>query len=244
MSKLLIYGLVDPRTGELRYVGKSTSGLKRPRNHCSPSHLKYKTHCAAWIRSLIAIGIRPDIVILDESPFAGNDTLEQAEIFWIAYWRAVGADLTNHTAGGEGLRGRRHSEETKYKIGSGWRGKKRPEMYVPVIDHLGRVHESIKAAGQYWDIDPRYIDRVLKGKIRQAYGCAFRYFDGIDYSAAVIRPKIPSSQSKPVKNLDTGEVFPNIRAASKSIGAHPSMISNALAGRQKTVKGMRWAVEG
>ena len=35
-SKFLIYGLVDPRDGQLRYVGKSTSGLRRPRSHWYP----------------------------------------------------------------------------------------------------------------------------------------------------------------------------------------------------------------
>lgn len=33
MSRFLIYGLVDPRTNEVRYVGRSSSGLVRPKHH-------------------------------------------------------------------------------------------------------------------------------------------------------------------------------------------------------------------
>lgn len=36
-SKFLIYGLTDPITDELRYIGRSSSGLNRPRQHLAPS---------------------------------------------------------------------------------------------------------------------------------------------------------------------------------------------------------------
>jgi len=38
MGEILIYGLRDPRTDEYRYIGKSTSGLNRPKSHFTYSH--------------------------------------------------------------------------------------------------------------------------------------------------------------------------------------------------------------
>ena len=34
LSRFIIYALTDPRTGEIRYVGKSTRGLKRTPEQC------------------------------------------------------------------------------------------------------------------------------------------------------------------------------------------------------------------
>jgi hypothetical protein len=36
----IIYGLVDPETEELRYIGKSSTGMSRPKKHFYPSTLK------------------------------------------------------------------------------------------------------------------------------------------------------------------------------------------------------------
>lgn len=78
MNKYIIYGLVDPRSGELRYVGKSCSGLKRPKAHLAPSNLKKATHKNNWIRQLLAAGARPDILVIEETDEAG---LVEAEVF-------------------------------------------------------------------------------------------------------------------------------------------------------------------
>jgi hypothetical protein len=59
-GKFLIYAMADPRTEELRYVGKSCSGLRRQRQHLCPSTLqsKPKTYCSAWIKSIFLQGHR------------------------------------------------------------------------------------------------------------------------------------------------------------------------------------------
>jgi hypothetical protein len=100
-----IYGLVDPITKHLRYVGLSTTGLKRPRSHISPSRLrKDKTHKANWIRQLVKVGLQYEIVIIQS--FLEADLLGEAEVFWISYFRNMGYPLTNVAPGGKGLIGK------------------------------------------------------------------------------------------------------------------------------------------
>ena len=115
-SRFIIYGLFDPRTDELRYVGKSTSGLKRPRNHTKTSDLKRhgRTHKTAWVKSLLSVGLKPVVKVLWECSTA--EVLYDEEQRQIAHYRRLGFRLTNATDGGPGRVGYRLSEETKDKI--------------------------------------------------------------------------------------------------------------------------------
>jgi hypothetical protein len=112
-GKFIIYGLIDPITGHLRYVGKSCSGLKRPQQHTAPSRTDGRTYKECWIRGLRTQGLRPAIVVLQETD---REILSGAEVFWIAYFRAMGCPLTNLTDGGDGCSGWRASAETKHRM--------------------------------------------------------------------------------------------------------------------------------
>jgi len=114
MSRFLIYGLVDPRTRLIRYVGLSSSWLTRPRNHKARRGLQGRTHKENWIAELLRSGLDYEIVVLDT--VAAKDALPAAERFWIAYGRACGWPLTNATDGGEGPLGVTRSLETRAKM--------------------------------------------------------------------------------------------------------------------------------
>jgi hypothetical protein len=104
-GKFIIYGLADPRTGEIRYVGKSCSGLIRPRAHRKPCMLRRDTnrHKVNWIEQLQAAGISYSITVLEEAGAALDlDALEQK---WIAFGRSSGWPLTNLSDGGGGTTG-------------------------------------------------------------------------------------------------------------------------------------------
>lgn len=119
MSKRFVYGLIDPVTREMRYVGATTVGMKRPRGHLRPSiydgpgrHRELHLYC--WIRSVVASGGLPEIVVIeyaadDESPF-------NLEMGWVSYFRGIGCRLTNETDGGKGRIGYKASEEAKRKL--------------------------------------------------------------------------------------------------------------------------------
>src|SRR6266576_2416400 len=94
-----IYGLCDPETGEIRYVGKSKNVEKRIREHLRPCALLANTHKIFWIKSLLARRLIPIFKILLVVPASIADA---EEIKLIATMRASGARLTNTADGGEG----------------------------------------------------------------------------------------------------------------------------------------------
>lgn len=64
--KYLVYGLVNPRDGNIFYIGKSCSGLAKAKRHSQEWSLNDKNHMKnAFIRDLLAMGLEPEIVILD-----------------------------------------------------------------------------------------------------------------------------------------------------------------------------------
>src|SRR5271166_3360522 len=97
--KNLIYGLIDPRDGQLRYIGLSSSGMSRPKDHGKESRLKRnKTRTGNWIKSLQSQGLTYEIEVLEEYPNdISHKDLEEAEIWNIAYYKSLGCELYNHT---------------------------------------------------------------------------------------------------------------------------------------------------
>lgn len=105
-----IYALVDPRTGFIRYVGKTSCPLnRRLAGHINDSlRRRFQVPRFRWIGRLLNAGLRPEIVELEQC-----EDWQDAEQFWISYLRFVGCDLLNATAGGDGTHGHRHKPETK-----------------------------------------------------------------------------------------------------------------------------------
>lgn len=133
--KYIIYGLIDPRNGELRYVGKSSQGLTRPQSHACPSNLTERTHKGHWVKSLADLGLKPDILVLEVKPDANS--LNEAECFHIAYFRQLGCNLTNATTGGEGAPGNRASETARAKMSASKLGRpKSPEHKAAIAKAL------------------------------------------------------------------------------------------------------------
>lgn len=127
-----IYLLTDPRTSEVRYVGKSIHPERRLVEHLACKRNNYVT---AWVKSLCADGAKPNLLVIEE--VAEGDSWEDAERFWIAFFRLAGADLTNLTDGGEGGQ-RNPPPHVRYRIGAANRGKKLPEELCRRLSEMRR----------------------------------------------------------------------------------------------------------
>lgn len=125
-----IYGLLDPRNGQLRYIGKSNNPTARRYEHVCASQIAAPTHRNYWIKSLLTDGVKPEMLILEE---VSTNDWKKAERWWISYWKFVGSNLVNGTSGGEGLHN--PSVEVRKKIGDSCRGKKR--QFTP--EHIAKI---------------------------------------------------------------------------------------------------------
>ncbi len=98
--KIFIYKLIDPRTNEIRYIGKTKNKLKkRLYEHCTERNLKTNTHKNNWIKQLLNLNLRPKIELLEE---VNQDNWIEREMYWIEYFKNNDYNLTNTSDGGEG----------------------------------------------------------------------------------------------------------------------------------------------
>jgi hypothetical protein len=111
---VFIYGLIDTRTGQLRYVGKSVNPRRRLEKHLRESRNGPRNHRECWLKGLQEAGFLPELFIIEEVLAA--EWIE-AEQFWIAYFRFLGCDLVNATIGGDGLQN--PPPEVRAKIAAG-----------------------------------------------------------------------------------------------------------------------------
>ncbi len=98
METTFIYGLKDPRTDIIRYVGKTDDTDKRIISHIANREYR-DTYKDRWIQTLIRDGVSPDIEIIDE---VSKDNWEFWEKHYIKLFKSLGAKLVNTADGGKG----------------------------------------------------------------------------------------------------------------------------------------------
>lgn len=135
LPNVYIYALVDPRTSEIRYIGKSVRPTERLANHCNERANSWRNH---WIQQLIALGLRPQLNIL-ETLDVGVDW-QASERRWIAHGKEQGWRLVNCTDGGDGVSGL--PAEVRARMALTWTGRKhRPESLARIGNaSRGRKH--------------------------------------------------------------------------------------------------------
>lgn len=113
-KNIYIYTLEDPTdSSQTIYVGYTINPEKRLKRHIEeatsnrPERSRYRN---CWIRSLLNKGIMPNMIILEE---VQDSDWQEAEMFYIAYFRSIGMKLCNDTDGGDGTLGHRHTDEAK-----------------------------------------------------------------------------------------------------------------------------------
>ena len=145
IKKPIIYALAEPNSDVIRYVGQTIDLKQRLSAHYTPIRLVQRTHHNDWIKSLKTKDQKADVIILQEA--SNEDELNQLEIMWIAYCRALGFDLTNGTDGGDGAqRGRSISEEHKIQISIANSGE-RNGMFGKTISESTRQKISLSRKG-------------------------------------------------------------------------------------------------
>jgi hypothetical protein len=88
-----IYGVADPRTGDIRYIGQTKNVKARRKSHISGSCSGKTLPVSRWERKLRQEGVLPTFVILQEG--IGREDINRLEAEWIAKGRAEGWSLLN-----------------------------------------------------------------------------------------------------------------------------------------------------
>jgi len=255
-----IYGLIDPNIEQLRYVGKSVNPKIRLRKHIS-ERWKSDSHKNRWVRKLLGEDIKPRLIVIDVVP-----KLEWQfwEIFYIAYFKGLGINLTNGTKGGDqppSTKGRKHTEESKRKMSEIKKGKPIPWLHngeERSVEHRNRLSESCrgrvseKKGKTYEDIygeDGATVIRkkltdthigVYSGKNHPMYGKHHSEETKLKISKASKGERL--NRCKPILQFNKyGELikeWKSITLATEELKI--SNISACCRGKLKTVGGYKW----
>lgn len=115
-----IYGLIDPRNNQLRYIGKSDNPQARLAKHIREAKRSTELHRLAWIRGLLNEGLSPKLLSLMQVPKEGWQIVERLLIASLN--DNVLYDLTNMADGGLGgstARGKKRSKQARDNIRQG-----------------------------------------------------------------------------------------------------------------------------
>lgn len=202
-SKLIIYALLDPVTAEIRYIGKSCSGLARIRQHFNPSQLASKSKKSNWLKSLLNKTLYPQIKILDIAE--DKVTLSNLEKSYIKQYKTD--KLLNMTDGGDGYGYKRkhkvtawnkgikasseavsamknaklgrkfkpRSNEEKVKISKSNINAHKKECKPFICIETGQLYNSQREAAIDLDLNPANISCVLNGYKKQTRGYTFKF---------------------------------------------------------------------
>lgn len=136
METVYIYGLFDPRNGELRYIGKTIQLKMRLEKHIreAKNYLNHNTRKERWIRELLSNNLKPAIIALEECT---RENWQDREREWIRAAREICVNLVNLADGGKGPSwGERHPgygiprrQDVKDKISQANKGKTKGEKH-------------------------------------------------------------------------------------------------------------------
>ena len=212
MTRNLIYALVDSRTKEVRYVGRSSSGLARPKSHMYPCNLIEDSYKTRWIKKNLG---HIEIKILEE--VTNKNLLDEREIYWISQF----SNLVNTQAGGKTGPAVYKYNSTIYQISSDFKTVKKYSS-IEEIDNtkfsLAGIRRClngtrVKYKRYYWTLDLASIDLNRPTKNKPFVGTSFE---------GTIMYK-----------------FNNLMEA-KQAGLHVGNIHSCLSGKRKTSSNCTW----
>jgi len=185
-----IYTLSDPRTNEVRYVGKANNINQRYKAHLNRAR-DHQTHKRNWIESLKRDGLKPIIEIIDVVPI---EEWIYWETYWISQMKAWGFDLVNNTNGGDGCT---FGNKTSFKKGQG--GKKvvgYDSNYIKQYEF-----ETAEDATNYFKINRSSISNCASGKNKTIKNIAWFYLENIvNLSVLELEKKIKDKYTKELKS--------------------------------------------
>lgn len=175
-----VYGLTDPRDGAVRYVGATSIGHRRTKQHAYPKDSK-RSPKDEWCRELRADGLRPGVTVLEYGLAVDLPVLER---YWIAQLRGMDVPLLNVAKGGPGAPGMRHSMEVRERSRRAQLGAPKPkEQRDRMVATKGRPvlvdgrawYDSIHSAARATGAHPQNIWKVVNGRRPAANGHVFAY---------------------------------------------------------------------
>jgi len=249
-KQTFVYGLCDPDTNELRYIGLTSCGIRRIKNHYNDSLLEYK-HSAIkkWVKHLRLQNKVFNVIYIE---YFDKDGLhvDEAEVFWIQYFRSIGARLLNHEKGGRVRGNLHHYKDSKAKA---LKGRKKTKTHsdnikkgqvreygLKIKDDRGNTFNSLQEAADFYNTYKSNIQKTIYGEISSYKGIKFTKLGGgrKPDSEIKVRKWIKKGR-KPVINRiidNNGVVYQNAKECAKLLNISHRTVFRLLNNEAKRSK--------
>lgn len=228
-----IYGLLDPITNELKYIGQTRKDLKtRLDLHWKDRHQKKyaNNYHGKWMRDIeVLYKTRPSIILIES---VDDKDLNDKERFWVDFHLKEGKNLTN-TSLAEHYYKERKNRENMYK----------KQVYAYKKDYTFEVFKSGREASRFLKIDYKTISSNCNGRFWSGeYVFSFTPLSNKEVDlkfTGVVLINIDIVAT----NKDTGEtlVFRNQQDASRHFSCNFRNINQCLKGIRKSCANHYWS---
>lgn len=233
--KTFIYILRCPKSGEIRYVGKSNDPKKRVYAHARKDKTA-STHKINWIQSLKRDGLQPKLEIIEE---VDVQEWKEREKYWIKYYKENGAKLTNYCAGGEGLS---FGNQTSFKKGNVSHNKGTGKPFSKTCPICNKIFNLCKSQLEKYTCCSIECREKRKAQVPND-GWFSKDSKPWNTGKKYRNPK--SSNCVTVVQLDKGTLefikeYPSAVEASEQTGVSADCISMNVSGKSKSAGGFVW----
>lgn len=226
MTQFTIYAALAE--GDLRYVGKTEKSLeKRLEQHLVAARGgRDKSYRAKWIRSLLRQGIRLELRVVQIIECALEEANE-AERYWIDYFRKAGCRLVNQTSGGDGISGYRFSKEARSRMSASRKGRKQRPFREETKRKMSEAAKRRWASPEERRSASVKMTALLQGNTRRK-----GKKDKIETSLR----KSKARGGRPFVD-QFGRRYETQRSAARLLGLSQGDVGRVLAGKFKQIKG-------
>lgn len=230
MNSVYIYVLIDPRTDEVRYVGKTIQKLnERLKCHCNE---KEKSHKNNWIAELKKHKLKPIIKTIET---CNDEDWPEREKYWIGFYKDSGCKMTNSHVGGMG--GHIVNDDVRNKLRNiailerdmrRERTRKHNSIKIKCVN-TEEIFDSLSALASHLGMLPASISRLIKQNIP----IKNNNYIFIDYNYD------KTKHSKGIMRSD-GKMYSSILSAANDMGINRKRIKDSISDN-KTVSGFKYS---
>lgn len=208
-NKSYIYGLIDPRTNKIRYIGQTIQSLKNRLNgHIGDAkYNRYNRRKENWIKSLFKLKLEPLIEIIEE---CSKEKLNERESYWISYYNDN--DLTNLTPGGDNSYNSDNYIQYKERY---WNNKRKVYSYNEFTKEI-LEYSNILEASEIVDCKHTNIPKAIhiKGRCKDLYWS----YDSKDFNKFKIKPWINRKLIAVTNKEGITKIYKNLKQAAICLG--------------------------
>jgi hypothetical protein len=222
-----IYGLVDPRNNEIRYIGKTIDPKNRLSGHITESKdINVVNYRARWLRKLTKIGLKPEIIFLRT---CSSDEYEKYETEYIQIYS--NNRLTNSDESGQGNKNRKREVLNRQSENSG-----RKVYQYDLNGNFIKEYRSTRYTANELGLNHGNIARCCNGIFKHTGGYIFKY-----EMSNILKLEKPNAVKKVIieVDLDGLEVdrWNSIMECSRSVGIDNGNLSRVCNGIRDSIKG-------